>query len=93
MSETTTTIVSFDFSSILFGDMWYIGLLIFIILTVFAMKQWKYSAAFLLPIIFALEVGYYEHLDVYGNFVWPMIILLFLAIGVGIYAIFGKEKN
>lgn len=86
-------IVSFDFSDLLFGETWYIGLLVFIVIAVFAMKQWKYSAAFIVPIIFALEVAYYEHIDASGRLVWPMVTLLFLAVGVSLYAVFGKDKN
>jgi hypothetical protein len=79
------------FMDLFFGELWFIGLLIFMLLTISLMRMWKYSAAFLLPMIFALEYMYYERIDAAGSLIWPMIICLFLAVGVASYAVFGKD--
>ena len=77
----------------LFGEMWYFGILVFILLAVSLMKTWKYAGVFIIPIIMALEVAYYERNNEFGVFIWPMLILLFLAIGVALYSVMGNDKN
>ena len=79
--------------ALFFGSTWYFGILIFIILSLAIMRMWKYATGFIIPMIIALEVQYYTRLDEYGNFVWAMLSLLMLAIGMAIYAVLGKEKN
>ena len=73
--------------SFFFGEVWYFGILIFIALAIAVMKMWKYSGALIIPLIIALEVEYYNRLDVYGNFIWAMFILIILAILVAGYSL------
>lgn len=78
---------------LMFGSMWYIGLVIFMILAIALMKMWKYAGAFLIPIIMALEVAYFNHNDIYGSMLWPMVILLFLAFGIALYTVMNYQKG
>ena len=82
------------FETLLFGDpAWIFGLILFMILTVVLMKLFKYAGALVIPLIIALEVMYYERNDQYGVYVWPMIILLALAILVAAYTLLSAKNN
>ena len=85
--------VSEAFEAFLFGSTWYFGILVFMLLSIGLMKLWRYTGAFIIPIIVALEVQYFQRLDASGTFIWPMVILLILAVFVGFFTITGKDKN
>lgn len=76
--------------ALFFGSVWYFGILIFIIVALAIMKIWKYAGALIIPMIVALEVEYFNRLDIYGNFIWAMIVLLILALFMAFYAITHK---
>ena len=88
-----TEAVEAALEALFFGSVWYFGILIFIVLVIALMKMWKWSVAFVFPMIIALEVAYYNRLDEYGNFIWAMLSLLFLAISMAVYMILTKEKR
>jgi hypothetical protein len=88
-----SAIIEQTFEALLFGSTWYFGILIFIIMAVALMKMWKYAGALIVPLIMALEIAYFERLDETGNFIWPMLILLFLAFGVAVYSVMSIKKN
>jgi hypothetical protein len=90
---TYAIIVEEVLSTIFFGSFWYIGLLIFMFVSVFLMRKWKYAGVLIIPIVLALEVAYYEHLDSTGMLIVPMVILLILAFVVGFYALMSRNKN
>lgn len=87
------TAVEAALEALFFGSVWYFGILIFIILALAIMKIWKYAGALIIPMIIALEVAYYNLLSESTEFAWAMLALLCLAIGMAIYAVFGKDKD
>lgn len=80
-------------TSLFFGDVWYFGILIFIILALVIMKMWKYAGALIIPFVVAMEVQYYTRLEDNPEFAWAMLALLMLVIFMGAYIILNKEKN
>ena len=76
--------------ALFFGSVWYFGILIFMVIALTVMKLWKYAGALVIPMVIALEVAYYERLNVYGNYIWAMIALLFLALIMAIYPFMKK---
>lgn len=91
---TITTVVEQVFEAILFGSTWYFGILIFFVLAIGLLKAWKFSGALILPMIIALEVQYYNRLDESnGEFAWPMLCLLALAIAVAWYTVSNAKKD
>lgn len=87
---TVFTDMNAVFESIFYGSGWYIGLLLFITVSIGLMKAWKYAGVLIIPIIVAFEVTYYERLDTNPEFAWNMIILLFLVVGIAIYTLTAK---
>ena len=79
--------------TLFFGEGWFLGLILFIILCVALIRSWKLSGALIIPIIMGLEVAYFERNDIYGSHIWPIIILLVLACFVAMYTLWGKEKK
>lgn len=75
-----TTIFSFDFQSLLYGDYALFGILAFIVLGLVAIKLNKYAGVFVGIIAVLYEVELYGALDLYGNNIWYMIIVLFYGI-------------
>ena len=88
-----STAVEQALESLLFGSVWYFGILIFIILALSIMKIWKYAGALIIPMIVALEVAYYSRLEATPEFTWAMLALLLLAAIMAIYAVIGKDKS
>lgn len=81
-ASTITTI----FEGLLFGETWYIGILLFLILAIALLKMWKFSGAIIIPLIIIVETEYYERLNAdTGNLVWPMIMLGLTALTVAVY--------
>jgi len=74
------SIVDDAFESLFFGTGAWLGLLIFMSICVSLALVWKYFGVFIIIIIVLFEVEYYNRLDIYGNHIWKMIILLFFAI-------------
>jgi len=87
------TVLEENLIGLFFGDVWYLGILIFIILTLIIIKLWKYAGALIIPFVVAIEVQYYTRLDDNPEFAWAMIALLFLVIGVAVYIVTTKEKR
>jgi hypothetical protein len=79
--------------SLFFGDVWYFGILIFIIIALVILKLYKYAGAVCIPFVVALEVQYYNRLDENPEFAWAMIALLILVIMIAGYIIVTKEKR
>lgn len=79
--------------AVFFGSMWYLGIMVFMMLSISIMKLWKYAGALIIPLIVALEVEYYNRLDIYGNFIWAMLILLLLAFGIALYTVTSYNKK
>jgi membrane protein YdbS with pleckstrin-like domain len=57
------------------------------------MRKWRYAGVLIIPIVLALEVAYYQHLDGTGMLIVPMVILLILAVVVGLYALMSEGRN
>ena len=81
------------FETLFFGEGWYLGLLLFIILCIALIRSWKLAGALIIPIIIGLEVEYFDRNDIYGSHIWPIIILIILALFVAMYALWGKDKK
>jgi len=81
-----------DFESLFFGTGAYLGLLLFMIVSVALVAISKYTAIFVVIITVLFEVEYYNRLDEYGNHVWKMVILLFFALFVCINALIDKRR-
>lgn len=81
-----------DFESLFFGNGAWLGLLLFMIVCVALLAISKYCAVFVVMIIVFFEVEYYNRLDIYGNHVWKMIILLFFALFVCIVTLTKKGR-
>lgn len=81
-----------DFESLFFGTGAWLGLLLFMIVCVALVAISKYCAVFVVMIIVFFEVEYYNRLDIYGNHVWKMVILLFFALFVCIVALTKKGR-
>ena len=81
-----------DFETLFFGNAWFIGLLLFMILSVALIAISKYCVVFVIIITILFEVEYYTRLDEYGNHVWKMIILLFFALFVCIISLVDKRR-
>ena len=79
-----------DFETLFFGNGWFIGLMLFMILAVVLVAISKYCTVFVVIITVLFEVEYYTRLDTYGNHVWKMIILLFFTLFLCIVAITKK---
>lgn len=73
--------------ALLFGETWYIGLLVFLILAIGFLKMWKYAGAIIIPMIIILETQYYDRVASTPELVWPMAMLLFLALGIALYTL------
>ncbi len=84
---TALETINSAFEALFYGSGWYIGLLIFIVFSLGIMKAWKYAGALIIPIIIAFEVTYYQRLDTNGEFAWPMLVLLFLVVGIAYYTV------
>lgn len=82
-----------DFESLLFGSGAWIGLLLVMIASVVLIAISKYTAVFVVIIIIMLEVEYFNRLDMYGNYIWHMIILMFFALFIVIVALTDKIKK
>jgi len=81
-----------DFESLFFGAGAWLGLLLFMIVSVALVAISKYTAVFVVVITVMFEVEYYNRLDIYGNHVWKMVILLFFALFVCITALLDKRR-
>lgn len=81
-----------DFESLFFGTGAWLGMLLFMIVCVVLVAISKYSAVFVVMIIIFFEVEYYNRLNIYGNHVWKMIILLFFGLFVCIAALTKKGR-
>jgi len=79
-----------DFESLFFGTGAWFGLLLFMICSMLLVAISKYCAVFVVIIIVMFEVEYYNRLNIYGNHVWKMVILLFFALFVCILGISRK---
>jgi len=79
-----------DFESLFFGTGAWFGLLLFMIVSMALLAISKYMAVFIVIIAVMFEVEYYKRLDIYGNHVWKMIILLFFALFICILGITRK---
>ena len=88
-----TSAVETALIGLFFGEVWYFGILIFIIMALAIVKTWKPAGALIIPFVVAMEVQYYTRLDDNGEFVWAMIALLMLVIFLAVYIITSKEKN
>lgn len=66
--------------TLFFGSGAFIGILIFIILGLVAQAKERYSGAFIFIIAMIYEWQFYERLDMYGNNIYYMIILIVYAI-------------
>jgi len=75
------------FESLFFGTGAWIGLLIFMMLSICLVMIWKYSGVFVALIIILFQIEYYNRLDIYGNHVWKMIILLLFGLFIAIYTV------
>lgn len=75
---------------LLFGSLAWIGILLFIILGLVAIKLSKYSGAFVFLIAMLYELMLYDQLDIYGNNIWYMVIVLIYAIFCAL-SIFWKD--
>lgn len=82
-----------DFESLFFGTGAWLGLLLFMIVCVALVAISKYCAVFVVIITIMMEVEYYTRLDIYGNHVWKMIILMFFALFTCIAALTGKLER
>lgn len=88
------TVVEQAFEAILFGSTWYFGILLFFALTIGLLKAWKFAGVLIIPMIIALEVQYYNRLDESsGEFAWPMICLLILALATAANTIMSVKKD
>ena len=81
------------FEALFFGSGAWLGLLIFLTLSVSLVLMWKYAGFFVALIILMFEVEYYTRLDDYGNHVWKMIILLFVGLFIGAFSITKINKD
>jgi len=81
-----------DFESLFFGTGAWLGLLLFMIVCSALIAISKYTAFFVVIIVVMFEVEYYTRLDIYGNHVWKMIILLFYALFACIVALTKKGR-
>ena len=72
--------VEFDLDLWLFGDLAIFGILGFIILGLLAIKLSNYAGVFVGIIAILYEIMLFEGLNVYGNNIWYMIIVLFFAL-------------
>ena len=88
-----TTAIENALIGLFFGDVWYFGILIFIILALVIVKLYKYAGAVIIPFVVALEVQYYNRLSENQEFAWAMIALLILVIMIGAYIVVTKEKR
>lgn len=88
-----TTIIEETLISLFFGDVWYFGILIFIILTLVIVKLNKHAGALIIPFVVFFEVQYYARLEDSPEFAWTMLCLLVFVIFIGVYIITSKEKN
>lgn len=79
-----------DFESLFFGTGAWLGLLLFMIVCVALVAISKYTVVFVVIIVIMMEVEYYARLDIYGNYVWHMIILMFFALFMCIASLTGK---
>jgi uncharacterized BrkB/YihY/UPF0761 family membrane protein len=77
--------------SIFFGDYWFLGMVLFIILGLVVVKLWKFAGALIIPCIAYLEVQYYELAQTDQNFVWAMFIMIIYAIMIALYSFLGKD--
>lgn len=80
-------------TSLFFGEVWYFGILIFIILTLTIIKMNKYAGALIIPFVVFFEVQYYDRLGDYPEFAWAMLALLVFVIFIGVYLVTSKEKS
>jgi len=81
-----------DFESLFFGNGAWLGMLLFMIVCVALVAISKYCAVFVVIIVVMFEVEYYNRLDIYGNHVWKMVILLFFALFVCLAALLDKRR-
>jgi len=81
-----------DFESLFFGTGAWLGLLLFMIVCSALVAISKYCAVFVVIITVMFEVEYYNRLDIYGNHVWKMVILLFYALFVCVVALTKKGR-
>ena len=88
-----TSEVELALEALLFGSTWYFGILIFMLLSICIMVTWKYAGSLIIPMVVALEVAYYNRLDINGEFVWAMLVLLFLVVGIAIYTVDVVKKR
>lgn len=82
-----------DFESLFFGTGAWLGLLLFMILCVALVAISKYCVVFVVIIAIMMEVEYFTRLDIYGNYVWHMLILMFFALFTTIAALTGKLER
>ena len=73
--------------ALFFGSAWYFGILVVILLVICIMKTWKYAGALIIPMVIAMEVQYFNRIEETPDFIWCMICLLFLIIGISVYSI------
>ena len=81
--------IEFDFEEYLFGDLAIFGILVFIILGLVAIKLSRFSGVFVGLIGLLYEFMLFDGLDIYGNNIWYMVIVLFYSIFAFI-AVFDK---
>jgi len=79
-SPTPTPDLILSFEEIFFGEYAYIGMVIFMILGLIAMYLTQYAGIFVFILSMLYEFELYARLDIYGNNVWYMIIIIVYAV-------------
>lgn len=80
--------------TLFFGDVWYFGFLIFLIIALVALKLWKYAGAILIPIFIIFEQQYYIRLAINPELVWAMIFCGAMIVGIAAFTIsLGSKRN
>jgi len=82
-----------DFESLFFGTGAWLGLLLFMIVCVALVAISKYCTVFVVIISIMMEVEYFNRLDIYGNYVWHMLILMFFALFTCVASLTGKLER
>ena len=88
-----TSAVETALIGLFFGEVWYFGILIFIIIALIIVKIWKPAGALIIPFVVAMEAQYYTRLEDNSEFAWAMLALLMLVIFMAAYIVITKEKN
>ena len=79
--------------ALFFGEVWYFGILIFIIMALAISRMHKYAGIIVYPMIMGMEVMYFNRISETPDLVWAMISLLGLAMMLTVFMVLEHKKT